>query len=208
MLYDKNRDSPSENELKQMFIGIHRRNFFAASIGLLLALAPWTLFARVFTTQDEALSHAFPDANITRETVFLTNEQIERVKKQKGIMLRTAMVVVYKAFRGGRKIGTAYFDAHQVRTLPETVMIVIDHENRIRSIDVLEFKEPEDYLPRRKWYKQFFGRKLDHELAIGRGIDGVTGATLTVRATIKAARRVLSIHSILSSQRSRTTDCI
>ncbi len=69
-----------------------------------------------------------------------------------------------------------------------------------------------DYLPRGAWYGQFAGRGLDDELELKRGIKGVTGATLTARATTAAARRLLATHRVRSeiakekkkAERSRT----
>jgi Na+-translocating ferredoxin:NAD+ oxidoreductase RnfG subunit len=168
-----------------------------AAVGLLTVLVTSSVVAKVFTTQDDALSRAFPGAEIRRNSVFLTGKQVERIEKQGRIKLRSPILVIYEAFRDGGRIGTAYFDAHRVRTLPETLMIIVDLENRICDINVLEFKEPPEYLPRPTWYKQFLGRKLDSELSMGRGVDGVTGATLTARATVNAARRALAIHDVL-----------
>ena len=158
-----------------------------------------SVLAKVFSTQDDALTEAFPGAEIKRNSIFLSEAQVKRVEKHAGVKLRSPILIVYEAFRDGDRIGKAYFDAHRVRTLPETLMIVVDLEDRIREINVLEFREPQEYLPRAKWYEQFLGRKLDRELSMGRGVDGVTGATLTARATINAARRALAIHKVLEN---------
>ena len=56
--------------------------------------------------------------------------------------------------------------------------------------------EPEEYLPRPSWYAQFIGKRLDDDLRLKRGIKGVTGATLTARATTDAARRLLALHAV------------
>jgi hypothetical protein len=108
-----------------------------------------------------------------------------------------ALVTYYAATRGGREAGTAYFDTHLVRTQAETLMVVVLPGGAIGRIEVLSFSEPEEYLPRERWYAQFSGRVLDDELAMRRGIRAVSGATLTARATTEAARRVLAIHHAL-----------
>jgi hypothetical protein len=96
--------------------------------------------------------------------------------------------------------GTAYFDSHRVRTLPETLMVVVDPRGRVRRIEVLAFREPEEYLPRPVWYGQFPGRGLDDELALDRGVRGVIGATLTARATTQAVRRVLALDRVIAGE--------
>ncbi len=76
-------------------------------------------------------------------------------------------------------------------------MVVVDPAGAIARIEVLSFSEPEEYLPRPRWYEQFAGKSLNDELSTKRAIHPVTGATLTVRATTDAARRVLALHRIL-----------
>lgn len=153
--------------------------------------------ARVFLTVDEALALAFPDCDVRRTTAFLTDEQARRAEALLGAELPSRIAYPYVARRDGRVVGTAYFDNHKVRTLKETVMVVVDPTGVVSRLEVLAFAEPEDYLPRGKWYAQFIGRGLDDELRLKRGIRGVTGATLTARATTSCVRRVLALHHAL-----------
>jgi Na+-translocating ferredoxin:NAD+ oxidoreductase RnfG subunit len=76
-------------------------------------------------------------------------------------------------------------------------MVVIDVAGRVERVEVLSFDEPPDYLPGAAWYRQFLGQALDSQLALKRDIDGITGATLTARATTEAVRRVLAVHGVL-----------
>lgn len=171
---------------------------FAA--GLLAGLAPAPAGAKVFLTVEEALDLAYPDCEVERDTVFLEEEQLKRARDAAGVEIETGLVYPYRAVCDGEVAGTAYFDSHRVRTLPETIMVAVDAEGRVLRIEVLSFREPEDYIPREIWYRQFDGEDLDDELDLKRSIRSVTGATLTARATTEAVRRVLAIHGVLSSQ--------
>jgi Na+-translocating ferredoxin:NAD+ oxidoreductase RnfG subunit len=154
--------------------------------------------AKVFLSMEEALKLAFPAAAVARKTAFLTAEQQHEAQKASGdAELPSALVVYYVATRDGREVGTAYFDTHNVRTMPETIMVAVDDAGRVARIEVLSFLEPEEYLPRPHWYEQFQGKPLSGELSMKRGIRPVTGATLTARATTEAARRVLALHQVL-----------
>jgi hypothetical protein len=103
------------------------------------------------------------------------------------------------ARKDGAVVGTAYLDVHRVRTLKEALMVVVGSDHRVRRIEILAFAEPADYLPRGSWYAQFVGRRLDGELNLKHGIRGITGATLTARATTSAVRRVLALHEVLGA---------
>ena len=163
----------------------------------LAAAAAGPVSAKVFLTVDEALHLAFQDCSVERRTVFLTAEQRTRAQKLAGGEIKSALINPYHATCGGKDAGTAYFDAHVVRTLPETLMVVVDPQGKVSRVEVLSFAEPEDYLPPGRWYGQFVGSGLSDELALGHRIRSVTGASLTARATTDAVRRVLAIHQVL-----------
>lgn len=148
----------------------------------------------VLMTRDEALELAFPESKIERCTVFLTEEQRGSAEKWSGARVPNPIVYPYVASKEGAVQGYAYFDTHKVRTLKETLMVVVGPDHRIRRVEVLAFGEPMDYVPRGSWYDQFKGRELDAELELKRGVKNVTGATLTAVATTEGARRVLAVH--------------
>jgi hypothetical protein len=154
--------------------------------------------ARVLLSQKEALALAFPGCEVQRSSVFLSPEQTKRAGELAGEPPQGALVAVYRARCGGQSGGAAYFDVHRVRTLPETVMVVVDPRGHVARVEVLSFDEPADYLPRRPWYEQFHGQALGPELRLSRAIRPVTGASLTARATTAAVRRVLALHQVIA----------
>jgi len=168
----------------------------AALIVLALGAASATE-ARVFLTQDQALRLAFDGAVVERQARFLTEPQLARARELASVEVPSALVARYVATADGRLVGTAYFDTHVVRTLSETVMIVVGSDDRILRIEILAFGEPEDYLPRPRWLAQFPGRALDRDLALKRGVDAITGATLSAQALTDATRRILALHRVL-----------
>ena len=91
-------------------------------------------------------------------------------------------------------VGFAYIDTHRVRTLPETLLVILEVDGSVRRVEVAAFREPLDYKPGDSWYRQFDDEELDRDLSLDRDIRPITGATLTARATTDAVRRVLAIH--------------
>ena len=164
---------------------------------LLLTLVAAPAAAKVFLSVDEALKLAFPQCKVERKTAYLTPEQVKRAREISGVEVPSALVTYHVATRGGQPAGTAYFDTHRVRTLPETLMVVVDPQGRVSRIEVISFREPEEYMPRGVWYQQFLGKSLAPDLQLKREIRPVTGATLTARATTDAVRRVLALHKVI-----------
>lgn len=166
---------------------------------LLILLLAWTgaASAKVFVTVDEALRLAFPGCEVVRRTAWLTPEQVRQARDLSGVEVPSALAAYHEARRNGQLVGTAWFDTHRVRTLPETLLIVVDPQGRVSRLEVISFREPEEYMPRDAWYGQFKGRRLDRDLALKTGIHPVSGATLTARATTSAVRRVLALHQVI-----------
>ena len=158
--------------------------------------------AKVYLTQEEALGLAFPPADqVERKTLFLDETQAAAVERESGSKL-TGRVFSYYVGRGPKGIeGYAYFDTHRVRTLPETVMVLLDGQGAIRRVEILSFSEPEDYLPKRPWLDQFAGHRLDEELALRRGIHNLAGASLSADSITQACRRILALHRLASPLR-------
>lgn len=151
------------------------------------------LAAKTFLTVDEALMAAYPGAKVARTTVFLDRDQQRRVRDIAGTKLTSAIVHPYEVRVGGDLVAVVFFDAHRVRTLPQTLMVALDPSGEVEAVKVLAFTEPEDYLAPGRWYERFAGRRFDDELQVGRGIDGITGATLTARATTESVRRMAAL---------------
>ena len=175
---------------------------------LLLAALPGSVAeGRVLKTQAEALAGVFPPPlAVTRQTVFLTDTQRDAATALagRGVDPSRKMVVVYTATdtsNGAVAVrGYAYFDTHKVRTLQETVLVLVRPDGRLGLVEVLSFLEPPDYLPPKPWLDHLRDRPLDDNLTAGRGIRNMTGATLTTRAITRAIRRVLAVHRVVFSE--------
>jgi len=166
-----------------------------------LLFFPTSSSAKSFLTQEEALRLALPKgAVVTRKTAFLSEADRAEVARRTGGAPPPGLVAYYAASVDGRDAGTAYFDTHVVRTEPETLLVLVDPRGAIARIEILSFSEPEEYLPRANWYGQFTGKTLTDELSEKRGVRPVTGATITVRVTVEAARRVLALDAFLKEK--------
>jgi hypothetical protein len=153
----------------------------------------------VLLSQEEALARAFPDAAVERHTAFLDPEQVSRIRELAGTEPPSRVVTYYRGVRGGGTVGTAYFETHRVRTLPEVLMVLVEEPGQVRRVEVLSFQEPRDYLPKERWFDQFRGRGLEDGLSLGRDIRGITGATLSGRAVAASVRRILALHRVLQA---------
>jgi hypothetical protein len=84
-----------------------------------------------------------------------------------------------------------------VRTHQEALLVVLAPDGRVRSLRVLAFYEPEEYLAPQRWLDRLLGRALDDRLRLGGDVHGIAGATLSSRAVTDAVRRSLALFEVL-----------
>ena len=159
----------------------------------MLPMLAFVSLLHALPTQQQALQLAFPGASFTRKEFFLTDAQAAQVKAQSRSDLPGLWFVGYEAWKDGKLIGVGFFDSHRVRSEFETALVAVGAEGRIRRVEVVAFREPQDYAPRQAWVDQFQGKALDDGLSLRREIRPLAGATLTANALTDAARRGLAL---------------
>jgi Na+-translocating ferredoxin:NAD+ oxidoreductase RnfG subunit len=171
-----------------------RANALVLAAALLLA---GSARAEVFASANEALAAAFPGARIEKRAVLLSDAQALAVEQRAQAKLESQIAALHTAWQGDRVLGYAFVDVHQVRTLPEALLVVISPDGRVVQTRMLAFHEPKDYLPPARWLRQFERRSLTRELRVGGALHGIAGATLSTRAVTNSVRRALALYEVL-----------
>ena len=181
-------NSPSEWGLRSRHLAIL---LSAAALALPAA-------AGVYHSQQEALELAFPDATrVEKKTHVLDDEQTQAVEDLARSKFESRLVSLYTGWNEGELLGYAIIDIHTIRTQPEAFMVVVDPAGTVRSLRVLAFYEPEDYLPSKRWLDQFRARALEPDLSLRGTVHSIAGATLSSRAVTRSVRRALALWAVL-----------
>jgi hypothetical protein len=161
-------------------------------IAFTLVLAAFGSIAqgKVYLPKGDALQLAFPGADkIETTNLYLTEEEMKEVTRASGATVDSALYTLYAGKRGDEVLGYAAIEAATVRTLPETVMVVMNPDGSVDFVEILAFFEPEEYKPSKRWLDQFQGERLSANLRVGGDIQGLTGATLSAQAITRQVRK-------------------
>jgi len=155
----------------------------------------------VHETRDAALARVFgAGARFAPRTVYLTPAQIDAAASLARAKIEPPRFTYWVATRGDSLLGWAFLDSRIVRTMPATFFVAVRPDGKLLRADVLAFQEPEDYLPPRRWLDRLAGCALSPRLRPGDAVDGITGATLSARATTETIRRCLALVQVLEPQ--------
>jgi len=172
------------------------RKFILIGFGLMLAALTVTSIARVYYSKQEAMELAFgAGAKVEMLPLFLTERQRQAIERLARVELDSSLYTFYVGRRDGRKVGYAAIETHTVRTKPETLLIVLTQDGRLRRVVVLAFHEPPEYQPPDRWFARLLGVPIEG-LRLGGEVEGITGATLSARAALDSVRKVLAVYRI------------
>ncbi len=166
----------------------------AIIFGIFLFTSP--CFAGIYYSKQEAMELAFGEsATVKMMPIFLSKEQISSIQKLARVKVDSAMFTFYVGRVNDKILGYAAIESHIVRTKPETILIVLSPEGKLRQIEMLAFHEPPEYQPPANWFKQLLNKTIA-QLDFNTGVQAITGATLSSRAAIKSARKVVATFQI------------
>ncbi len=178
---------------------------YVVKIAILLCLTAAVAHGRVYYTRDEALLRVFGDTEtVEKITLYLTREEAKRVAERARVKEVSRLFTYYRGVRNGKVTAYVTFVSHVVRTRYAVTMVVLNPDLSVKMVEVVAFYEPEEYLPDKRWFAQFRGKRLTNSLWPKRDIQTVTGATLSVNTIVRETRKVLALfETVLERERKR-----
>lgn len=154
---------------------------------LLLCLAPLSpARGEVYQAPEAFLNEAFSGAPPQPNTLWLSKEL--RLQTEE-ILAHTAGFLRTRYWREDEK--SAWILEETGKTKPITVGVAVNH-GKIEKIKVLAFRESRGWEVKHPFFTdQFSQASLNQDLNLDKPIDGISGATLSVRALTKIARLAL-----------------
>ncbi|MGZ5619829.1 MAG: FMN-binding protein [Methylobacter sp.] len=174
---------------------IKQRGLIVLLFLLLIAVTP--SFATIFYSKNEALELAFgKDNQVEQLSLFPDEQQVAKIEELAKVKLDSGLFTFYVGKNQGKILGYAAIETVTVRTKPETLLIVLTADGELRNVTTLAFHEPPEYQPPERWFEQLYKRPLT-EMDFNKGIDGISGATLSTRAAVSSVRKVMAIYQVL-----------
>jgi hypothetical protein len=102
---------------------------------------------------------------------------------------------VWKAESGGRLLGYFVFDRVIGKHLYIDYAVAVDPGGRVRSVDILEYRESYGGEVRSpSWLAQFVGKSKGSALTVGKDIRNISGATLSSEHVTEGVKRILAAY--------------
>ena len=172
-----------------------------ALLAILLFVAPAASAATTYWTTPAVLKHFFKSSERVRSIEVLGSELAAA-----GITATKGKYLVYVGVSGERVDGFAVVDDEKGQHMPITFGFLFDVDGKLKDTEVMTYREPYgDEIRDRRFLAQLVGKTRESALKPGVDVDGVTGATISVRSTTIAARRALVLCDLARRKLSNTS---
>jgi len=175
-------------------------------IAFLVIIAAYPIFAVELLTREDAVKRMFlTSERVDQETKTLTSAQLSAVTGKLGGKLyaikkpasaNEAEYTFYYGIKGGKRTSVAIIEEQEDKWGPLQFIIVIDlTTKKVENMAMMKYIDGRARnLSNRTFLKGFFGKGLADPIAIGKDIDGVSGATVSSDMLCFMVRKAILVY--------------
>jgi hypothetical protein len=165
-----------------------------SALAVITLMAAFSVSAEQYMAREEFLQLAFAGGEPQMQTLWINNERRQAARDAVGLAPAGLRL---RYWGSGER--TAWILEEIGKDQPITIGISIEGD-RIERVEVLAFRESRGWEIRYPFFTdQFAGLELAADGYLSEPVDGITGATLSVRAVDRAARLALWLNAQVSS---------
>ena len=99
-------------------------------------------------------------------------------------------VYVWKISESNSLIGVAILDNVLGKSLPITYLTCFNMDGQLINAHIVKYREDYGYeVGNKRWLNQFIGLGINSDFIIGKNIDGISGATISVNSVTRGINR-------------------
>jgi thiamine biosynthesis lipoprotein len=180
---------------------VSRRRVLGGLLATLVAMGirPPLGYAVVYLSREEALRTVMPEAEgFKDESVSLTDAQRQRLALLINGRASETEVTFWVGTRGGRVVGYATVLNVIGKEQPITFMVAVSPDGTAIGVQVMTYRESQgSEIRSKRFLEQFAGKMLTAPLKVGRDVHGISGASLSSRATAYAVKKGLALVAVV-----------
>jgi hypothetical protein len=163
-------------------------------------IAPFLALSQegMFLKEEEAPRAVFPDATSVERKVIPSSDDLKSKIAQRMGKTKTSLwedsYVTFRAKKGETVLGYAVIVEEIGKHRPITYAVAVEPNATVHDLAVLAYREPYGgEIRERRFLRQYTGKGLAAPLLPYRDIVNISGATLSVEATGRAAKKAIAV---------------
>jgi Na+-translocating ferredoxin:NAD+ oxidoreductase RnfG subunit len=108
-------------------------------------------------------------------------------------------IYYYEIYSNNETVGFALLDNVLGKVKPITYLVIFNKDLSISSVEIVKYREQYGgAVENKEWLEQFKLKTLNSDLELNQDVDGISGATISVKSVIKGVKRLLYLMNNLS----------
>jgi Na+-translocating ferredoxin:NAD+ oxidoreductase RnfG subunit len=145
------------------------------------------------------------------QTIFSKDDSLEQIiwsiptKIKKEIEIQTKQrffrnnLHIWKIYKNNSIIGTAILDNVLGKSMPISFLVIFNLNGQILNTKIIKYREPYGgEISSLNWLNQFTNRTDSSSFKIGKEIDGISGATISVNSVSIGIHKLALLYPILN----------
>lgn len=162
---------------------------------LFIFLTTLSLNAKMLISPIDVMKQNFgDDVEVTKKNILLNKSQIQTVQKDAKAKIKNKIFRIFKATKNNKTLGYGVLVKRKVRSKSAVILYVISIDSILKSIEIIAFNEPAEYIPSKTWMKQFDEIPTNKMLKVSRDIPTITGATMSASSIVNGSRVAFAIY--------------
>ena len=139
----------------------------------------------------------FPkDVKISMYTLDLTKKNKTSIQNEVKQVFYRDKLYYWTISQNDTTIAYAFIDNVKGKSMPITFMVILDKNGSIINTSIIKYREAYGgEVSSERWLAQFVNRNNNSSYKIGKNIDGITGATISVNSLSKGIQKIVLLFS-------------
>ena len=136
------------------------------------------------------------EINISMHTLKLNKKNKQSIQNQAQQIFYKDELYYWKISQNDTTIAYAFLDNVKGKSMPITFMVILNKEGTIKNTTIIKYREPYGgEVSNNRWLEQFNEKNEKSNYDVGKTIDGITGATISVNSLSKGIKKIVLLYS-------------
>ena len=170
---------------------------------IIILLLTSVLFAGdIKSACEEHLLSLYPDnADIRMHSLKLDNQMKKEVENHVKQKFYRDKLYYWTILQGDTTIAHAFLDNVIGKSMPITFMVILNIDGDIINANVIKYREAYgSEVGNKGWLQQFINLNNNSVYNIGKEIDGISGATISVKSMSKGIHKIATLYPLIRNQ--------
>ena len=153
-------------------------------------------------TCEEHLFNLYPEKTDIRMHILKLDKQIKKeVENQVKQKFYREKLYYWTISQDDTTIAYAFLDNVIGKSMPITFLVILNINGNIINTNVIKYREAYGgEVGNKRWLQQFLYRNNNSSYNIGKDINGISGATISVKSMSKVIQKITTLYPLIQNQ--------